>query len=273
MKPQHTLARPFTVAGIGLRGGAPARAELRPADAGAGRVLVAGGTRIPGAWSTILDTRYATTLGVNGARVSLVEHCFAALHAAGVDNVEIHVEGDELPVFDGSARPWSEAIAAAGLVAQAVPRREVRITEPLRVELGSSWAEIHPAEGLLLELVIDFEHPAIGRQAWTGTGLGRSFHAELSWARTFGFLRDADALRNIARGVSLENTVVYDEAGGVLNPEGLRAPDEAVRHKALDTVGDLALLGVELHGRLVAERPGHAVNLALVRKIADAAKL
>lgn len=269
MIPQRTLTQAFSLHGIGLRGGRPAVATLRPAAPGTGRVLLVGGHRIPGAFGAILDTHLATTLGNDRARVSLVEHCFAALHAAGVDNVEVDVDGDELPVFDGSSRRWAEAIAEVGITTQDAERRVVRIAAPLRVELGSSWAEIHPGEGLTLDLRIEFPHPAIGRQTWTGAALGERFVSELSWARTFGFLRDAEALKEIAKGVSLDNTVVYDEGTGVLNPGGLRAPDEAVRHKALDTVGDLALLGVEIHGHLVSERPGHAVNLLLVRKIAE----
>lgn len=267
MSRQRTLARAFVREGIGLRGGAPARLRAVPAPAGTGRVFIVHGTRIPATHEHVVDTTLATTLGVNGTRISLVEHLCAALHAAGVDNVELHVDGDELPVLDGSAKGWVDAIAEAGTVELDAPRATVRVTDVVRVEAGSSWVELHPAEGLHLELHVDFPHPAIGHQTWSGPALGDTFRDELAWARTFGFLRDAEALKAVARGVSLENTVVYDDADGVLNPEGLRADDEVVRHKALDTVGDLALLGADLHARLIARRPGHTLHVALLRQL------
>ena len=264
---QHTIRAPFVREGIGLRGGRPARAEVRPAEVGTGRVFIVGGTRIPATLEYVVDTRLATTLGVNGSSISLVEHLCAALHAWGVDNAEVHVDGDELPVLDGSASGWCEGIAAVGLERQNAPRRRVRVTETIRVEVGDSWVELHPGDGLELELHVDFPHPAIGRQSYRGPALGPAFVDGLAWARTFGFVRDAEVLKHIARGASLENTVVFDEPDGVLNPDGLRGDDEVVRHKALDTVGDLALLGAELHGRLVAHRPGHTLHLALLKRL------
>lgn len=264
---QHTIRAAFTREGIGLRGGRPARAEVRPAGAGSGRVFVVGGTRIPATLEHVVDTRLATTLGVNGASISLVEHLCAALHAWGVDNAEVVVDGDELPVLDGSAQAWCQGIASVGIQAQSAPRRRLRLAEMLRVDVGDSWVELHPGDGLELDLHVDFAHPSIGRQHYRGPALGAAFVDGLAWARTFGFLRDAEALRHIARGASLENTVVFGEPDGVLNPEGLRADDEVVRHKALDTVGDLALLGAELHGRLVAHKPGHTLHLALLRRL------
>lgn len=264
---QHTLRAPFIREGIGLRGGRPARAEVRPAEAGTGRVFLVGGTRIPATLEHVVDTRLATTLGVNGSSISLVEHLCAALHASGVDNVEVHVDGDELPVLDGSASGWCAGIAEVGVTRQDAPRHRVRVTEMIRVDVGDSWVELHPGDGLELELHVDFPHPAIGRQRYLGPALGPAFVDGLAWARTFGFLRDAEALKHIARGASLDNTVIFDEGVGVLNPDGLRADDEVVRHKALDTVGDLALLGAEIHGRLVAWRPGHTLHLALLKRL------
>jgi UDP-3-O-[3-hydroxymyristoyl] N-acetylglucosamine deacetylase len=262
--PQQTVARVFRVHGAGLRGGRPASVEVRPAPAGTGRAFVVRGVRIPATVDHVVDTRLATTLGRDGARVSMVEHLCAALHAAQVDNVEVLVDGDEVPVLDGSARLWTAALAQAGLRAQGQPRREIRIDREIRVEEGGSVAVLAPAPEFELDIGIDFEHPLIGRQAWRG-GL-EAFGAELAWARTFGFLKDAEALSAVARGVTLDNTVVYDEAG-VMNPGGLRARDEAVRHKALDAVGDAALLGGWLRGRLTAHRAGHAVHLALLRRV------
>ncbi len=269
---QHTLVRPFRVAGIGLRGGRPAVVEARPAPIGTGRVFVVGGVAVPATIDHVVDTFLATTLGNGDARVSLVEHLLAALFAAGVDNVEVHVDGDELPVLDGSARGWGEAIHEAGVVSQDAPRAEVVVREPVEVTAEGAWARFEPAERFELDLHVEFPHPAIGAQRHAGPALGEDFFREVAWARTFGFYRDAERLRamGIARGASLENTVVYDE-GGVMNPDGLRAPDEAVRHKALDAVGDAALLGAVIRGRLRASRAGHALHLALMRRVREVA--
>lgn len=265
---QHTLGRPFRVAGVGLRGGLPAAVEVHPAPADTGRVFVVGGVAIPATVDHVVDTRLATTLGRGDARVSLVEHLCAALYAAGVDNAEIRVEGDELPALDGSARLWGVAVRQAGLLAQGVARRVLVLREPVEVRVDGAWARFDPADRFELDLTIAFDHPSIGTQRYTGAATGPSFFAELAWARTFGFLRDAEPLRalGIARGASLENTVVYDDTG-ILNPEGLRAADEAVRHKALDAVGDASLLGMELRGRFTAYRAGHALHLALLQRV------
>lgn len=266
---QHTLGRPFRVAGIGLRGGRPVAVEARPAPVGTGRVFVVDGVAVPATVEHVVDTFLATTLGRDGARVSLVEHLCAALYAAGVDNVAVHVEGAELPVLDGSAREWCAAIRAAGVVGQDAPRRVVAVTEPVEVRADAAWARLEPADDFEIDLGVEFAHPAIGTQRYVGPALGDAFAAELAWARTFGFYRDAEPLRaaGIARGASLDNTVVYDDTG-VMNVDGLRAPDEAVRHKALDLVGDAALLGAAIRGRFAAFRAGHALHVALLRKLA-----
>lgn len=260
---QHTLARPFTVHGVGLHTGAPTAVTVSAGAVGAGRVFVVGGVDIPAALDAVVDTRLATTLGRGDARVTMVEHLLAALLAAGVDNARIVVDGPEVPVLDGSARTWVAAIDHAGVVAQAAARSPIAITRPVRVTHGDAWAELTPAPAFELDVVIDFPHPRIGRQAWAGPVSGRAFHA-LADARTFGFRSDAERLwaSGLARGASLDNTVVFD-ADAVLNPDGLRSHDEPVRHKALDAVGDAALLGAPLLGRLTAYKAGHALHRAL----------
>jgi UDP-3-O-[3-hydroxymyristoyl] N-acetylglucosamine deacetylase len=270
---QHTLGRPFRVAGVGLRGGLPAEVEVRPAPRDTGRVFVVDGVAIPATIDNVVDTRLATTLGRGAARVSLVEHLCAALYAAGVDNAEILVDGDELPVLDGSARLWGAAVAAAGLRPQFAARRPLVVRAPVEVGTEDAWARFEPADHFALDLTIAFEHPTIRTQRFVGVGTGAAFFTELAWARTFGFYRDAEALRalGMARGASLDNTVVYDDTG-VMNPSGLRAPDEAVRHKALDAVGDAALLGAPIHGRFTGFRAGHALHLALLRELGAAAR-
>lgn len=269
---QHTVAAPLRVRGIGLRQGHAAAVELRPAAEGAGRTFVIGGVRIPATVAHVVDTRLATTLGLDGARVSMVEHLCAALYGCGIDNVDVHVEGDEVPVLDGSARTWVEAIESVGRASQTMARRPLTVREEVRVEVNGAWATLAPAPQFELDLTIDFSHPSIRRQRYVGHAEGPAFREHLSWARTFGFLRDAEQLRaaGLARGASLENTVVYDDSG-VLNPGGLRHPEEAVRHKALDAVGDMALLGRPLHARLTACRAGHALHIAVLNAVVSAA--
>ncbi len=265
---QHTLARPFQVRGIGVRGGKPAAVEVRPAPVDQGRVFIVDGVHIPATIAHVVDTRLATTLGSGAARVSLVEHLCAALFAAGVDNANILIEGDEVPALDGSALLWARAIRNAGVVPQGRARRVLSLRHPVEVRIDDAWARFEPADAFELDLTIDFAHPTIGRQRYSGPAIGPQFFDELAWARTFGFLKDAEPLRalGLARGASLDNTVVYDDAG-VLNPGGLRAPDEAVRHKALDAVGDASLLGMGVRGRLTGHRAGHAIHLALLREV------
>jgi UDP-3-O-[3-hydroxymyristoyl] N-acetylglucosamine deacetylase len=265
---QETLARPVRVEGTGLHGGGPCAVILRPAPPDSGRTFVVDGVRVPARVDRVVDTRLATTLGAEGVTVTLVEHLCAALHARGVDNVDIEVTGGEVPVLDGSARAWLLCLEEAGSCAQDAPRRALRVDAPVRVGDSESWAELRPTAdpGLWLDVSVAFPHPRIGAQRWTGPLA--AFASELSWARTFGFLRDAERLRaaGLARGASLDNTVVFDERG-VVNEEGLRAPDEVVRHKALDAIGDLALAGRPVHGLLVACRAGHAVHRALLQAL------
>lgn len=268
---QHTVARPARIAGIGLHGGAEAAVELRPAEPDAGRVFVLDGVAVPATLDHVVDTFLATSLGRAGARVSLVEHLLAALHALGVDNVEIHVEGGEIPVLDGSCRAWCAALREVGLTGSSVPRRPHIVRAPIEVRSGDAWARLEPAEAFELDVTVDFPHPAIGEQRYVGAAHGDAFVSELAWARTFGFWRDAERLRaaGLARGASLDNTVVYD-ANGVMNTGGLRADDEVVRHKALDAVGDAALLGAPIIGRLRAYKAGHALHVALFRALVGA---
>ncbi len=263
MAQQHTVARDFVVHGVGLHTGKEAVVRVSAAPAGAGRVFVVGGVEIPAALDAVVDTRLATTLGRGAARVMMVEHLLAAMQAAGVDNARIEVDGPEVPVLDGSARTWVSALAHAGLSAQGAVRAPMTVERVIRVESGDAWAELHPASGFEVDVTIDFPHPQIGRQRWCGPVTGAHFEA-IAAARTFGFRADAERLwaSGLARGASLDNTVVYDE-NGVMNPGGLRCVDEAVRHKALDAVGDAALLGAPIIGRLCGYKAGHALHRAL----------
>jgi len=217
----------------------------------------------------------ATSLAAPGrleAGVSTVEHVLAALAAAGIDDARIEVDGPEVPVCDGSAAAFAEAIAKAGLARAEGERGAIVIRQPIAIAEGERRIEVHPADAFGLDVAIDFAHPAIGRQHIACDAVTPEWFArELAPARTFGFLADVDALRAQGRaaGASLENTLVFDDAG-VMNEGGQRFDDEPVRHKALDLVGDLALLGCPLRGRVVVERGGHALHQRLVRAIAAA---
>ena len=265
---QRTLARAHAVAGIGLRSGQPTSVTLLPAPVNSGRRFIVGGVVIPAHVQNVVDATLATTLGVGTARVALVEHLLAATVGAGVDNLDVVVEGDELPILDGAALGWVGALAMAGISTQDAPVRTWPVPRVVRVEQGEAWAELHPCEALEVDVRVDFPHPSVGSQRWSGLVDG-SFASELGWARTFGFRKDAERLLalGIARGASLANTVVFDEQGP-MNAGGTRAGDEVARHKALDAVGDLALVPGRARVRLVAYRGGHALHHALLRALA-----
>ena len=262
-------------AGIGVHSGLPAVLTLRPAPAGSGRTFVRGSARIPATLEHVVDARLATTLGHEGVRVGMVEHLLAALVVRGIEDVDLVLEGDEVPILDGSAHGWlahlaegapSPASHASAGTSDGLP--SVRLDRLVRVETrGGSWAEAAPADDLSLDVSVTFAHPAIGAQRWSG-GADR-FEAELAGARTFGFLADAEALRaaGLARGARHDNALVFD-ADGPMTP--LRWPDEPVRHKALDLLGDLALLGAPLCARVRVHHGGHALHHALVRALTEA---
>ena len=268
---QTTLARRVTLAGAGAHTGRPCRLFLLPADASSGIVFTRLGHEdgVAADWRLVRDTRLRVEIGVGGARVSTVEHVMAALSGLAVDNALIAIEGPEAPALDGSARPIVEAVLEAGVRRLAAPRRMLRILQTVRVESGAGWAELAPmaAPGLEIDVAIDFPAP-IGRQRVKHRLTPRLFVRELAWARSFGFLEDAEKLwrEGLALGAAMENTVVFGH-GRVLNPEGLRRDDEPARHKALDAIGDLALAGAPILGRFRSYRGGHALNVALVERL------
>ena len=273
MKRQATIGRQVWVQGVGLRAGNPAQVRLLPAAVDAGRSFVVGGVAIPATVEQVVDATLATTLGANGKRIALVEHLLAALAGAGIDNVEVHVEGDELPILDGTAMSWLGVLAGAGVREQDAQRRVWTVSRRIRVEDGASWAELSPSTAFTLDVRVDFPHAAIGAQRWTGVVDG-AFGSDLAWARTFGFRADAERLQamGIARGASLDNTLVFD-VEGPMNVGGQRAFDEVVRHKALDAVGDLALVPGYPGVLLRTERAGHRLHHAVLREAISAGLL
>jgi UDP-3-O-[3-hydroxymyristoyl] N-acetylglucosamine deacetylase len=219
---------------------------------------------------TVKSTRLATTLGSGDATVATVEHLFAALFGLGIDNVRAEIDGPELPIMDGSAAPFVYLLRSAGIVTQPGMRRILRIRRPIEVSDGSRRIRIEPARSLRVSYMVDFDHPAIGRQEYRIDPVEPArFEREVCAARTFGFLHEVRALWNsgLARGGSLDNTVVLN-GEGVVNSDGLRWPDEFVRHKVLDLIGDLALLGVQLRGHVRVEKGGHSLHQKLVSAIA-----
>ena len=269
---QRTLAAAIGCVGVGLHSGAKITLELRPAAADTGIVFHRTdlGVDIAAGYETVSDTRLCTVVGDGAARVGTVEHVMAALSGCGVDNAVVALDGPELPVLDGSAAPFVFLIGCAGLQQQEAPARFIEVRKTVRVANGAAFAELRPAsgDGLDLAVSIDFPAAAIGRQSLSIGVTEASFRSELARARTFAMANDVAALQStgLALGGSLDNAVVVD-GDRVLNPGGLRMADEFVRHKALDLVGDLALAPGRLRARVVAHRPGHALNNRLLRAL------
>ncbi len=271
---QATLSKSVSFTGVGLHGGKAARLAIRPAPAGTGiwfcRVDVTERDQmIPARFDAVSDTRLCTVLSnAAGVSVSTVEHVMAALSGCGVDNALIDIDGPEVPIMDGSAQVFVDAILTAGLAFDAAPRRALRILAPVMVERGDARAELHPADEFSMDFEIAFDDAAIGRQRHAMALRAGAFATELADCRTFTRLAEIEQLRahGLALGGSLENAVVVDGAR-VLNPGGLRRPDEFVRHKMLDAVGDLALAGGPIVGRYVGSRAGHALTNVLLRAL------
>ena len=270
---QQTIAEKVSCTGIGLHSGAPTQLTLHPARAGAGVVFVrtdlATPVEIPARSNQVSSTALATTLGHGDASVGTVEHLMAALYGLGIDNVRVEVDGPELPVMDGSSAPFVYLVRSAGVFQQRARRRVLRIRKPVEVVDGDRSIRIEPARDFRVTYAVDFQHPAIRRQQLELAPLdAERFEREISAARTFGFLREVEALwqAGFARGGSLANTVVLDDEQ-VVNAEGLRWSDEFVRHKVLDLCGDLALLGTAVQGHVHVERGGHSLHQKLVEAI------
>ena len=271
---QSTLSKSVSFTGVGLHGGKPARMAIRPAPAGAGvwfcRVDVSDRDQmIPARYDAVSDTRLCTVLAnPAGVSVSTVEHVMAALAGCGVDNALIDIDGPEIPIMDGSAQVFVDAIQTAGLSFTDTPRRALRILSPVMVERGDARAELHPADAFAMDFSIAFDDAAIGRQRHAMTLGADGFARDLADCRTFTRLAEIEQLRahGLALGGSLDNAVVVDGAR-VLNPGGLRRPDEFVRHKMLDAVGDLALAGAPIIGRYVGDKAGHALTNTLLRAL------
>jgi UDP-3-O-[3-hydroxymyristoyl] N-acetylglucosamine deacetylase len=275
---QTTIAAPLSITGIGVHSGRPVTINLQPAEAGTGIVFVrmhedGSSTEFKAVSSQVGNTDLCTVLGFTPARsIATIEHVMAAVYALGLDNLVIEVDGAEMPIMDGSSEAFIDAIEQVGITNLGVKRRYIRVTKPVRIEAGASWAEFRPYDGTRFEVEIDFETPLIGRQSWAGDLTAESFKTELSRARTFGFMRDVERLwaAGFALGSSLENSVVISDDHTVINVEGLRyEKDEFVRHKTLDAVGDLALAGAQFIGCYRSYRGGHKLNANALKALLE----
>ncbi|WP_269930386.1 UDP-3-O-acyl-N-acetylglucosamine deacetylase [Aminobacter sp. HY435] len=267
---QTTLKSRVSLTGIGVHSGKPVSIHFAPADADTGVVFQVAGQEFRAIVSEVGATDLCTLLGdPAGVHIATIEHLMAALFGLGIDNLLIEVDGTEVPILDGSAAQFVEAIDQAGIEIQGVKRRYIRVVKPVRIESGASWAEFRPYGGTRFEVEIDFESPAIGRQSFASDINDDIFRREISRARTFGFMKDVERLwaAGYALGSSLENSVVIGDDNHIINMEGLRFSNEFVRHKTLDAMGDLALAGARFIGCFRSYRGGHRLNAAALRRL------
>ncbi len=271
---QHTLRAPALFAGVGVHTGAYTRVAVRPAGPDCGIVFVRTDVtdrdnRVPATGESVCKTQLGTVIGnAAGVTVATIEHLMAALVMTGVDNAVVELDGPEMPIMDGSSEPFLQILDRAGRRLQEAPRRFIEITDTVEVFDSDKRAALKPADRFEVAFEIRFPTAAIGTMAIDMAMDGPAFRRELADCRTFGFLHEVEALRamGLARGGTLDNVVVI-EGDRVLNPEGLRRPDEFVRHKALDAIGDLYVLGAPIIGRFEGELAGHAINNQLVRAL------
>jgi UDP-3-O-[3-hydroxymyristoyl] N-acetylglucosamine deacetylase len=267
---QRTVAKRVSCTGVGLHSGHPASLTLAPAaaDAGISFVRMDLGIEIPARNEHVADTTLSTNLALGKARVHTVEHVMAALLGMGIDNCRVEVDGPEIPILDGSAAPFVCLVQEAGVQVQRAGKRYLVIDRPVEIRDGDKLARLEPSNAFSVEFTADFGHPLITNQAFRVTLTDRVFEREVARARTFCFRRDIERMQaaGLAKGGSLENAIVVDDFS-ILNPDGLRYPDEFARHKVLDAVGDLALFGMQVVGALTAVKSGHALNQALVRRV------
>ena len=271
---QRSLKSSVSASGVGLHTGQKVRITLRPAPADTGvvfrRVDLASPVDLPARADAVGETRLSSCLVRDGVKVYTVEHLMSALGGLGVDNVYVDLDASELPIMDGSASPFVLLIQQAGIVEQAAPKRFLRVLRKVEVKDGDKWARLEPFEGYKLSFSIEFRHPVIERstQAVEVNFAETSYLKEIARARTFGFMHEVEDLRDsgLALGGGLDNAVVLDEYR-VLNAEGLRFADEFIRHKLLDAIGDLYLLGKPLLAAFSAHKSGHALNNRLLRAL------
>jgi UDP-3-O-[3-hydroxymyristoyl] N-acetylglucosamine deacetylase len=268
---QRTLKRAVEAIGIGLHKGVPVKLRLEPMAEDSGIVFYRSdkGVTIPLKPDYVVDTKMATVIGNDGAMVSTIEHLMSAVYAFGIDNLRIIVDNDEVPIMDGSAVSFVMMIEEAGIKELEAPKKFIRITKEVEIKDGSKYVKLKPSEKINFDFEINFDHPVIGNQKYTFNFSTKNYIEEISRARTFGFLKEVQYLRSIglALGGSLENAIVLDDKK-ILN-DSLRFEDEFVRHKILDAIGDMSLLGNNFIGNYEAKASGHHLNHLLTKKLAS----
>lgn len=273
---QMTIAKPVELVGIGLHKGSPVRLRLEPLEAGSGIVFVRKdvGVSIPLKPENVVDTKMATVIGKDGCFISTIEHLLSAVAAYGIDNLRVIVDADEIPVMDGSSASFCLLLDEAEVVEQDAPKRVMRIKKEVTVQEGDKYVKLMPSKDLRYRFSIRFKHPVIDEQRFELDFSRETYKNEIARARTFGFLHEVQYLRSkgLALGGSLENAVVLDEKK-VLNPEGLRYSNEFVRHKILDAIGDMSLIGYNFIGEYESFAGSHDLNhkltLALLKDPAN----
>jgi len=268
---ETTVQRPVEAKGIGLHSGVSVSIRILPAPPSTGIVFLRtdlDNFPVPASWRYVARVSYATSLMRQGVLISTTEHLLSVFYSSGVDNAYVEIDNLEVPILDGSGSPYVELLRAAGLKSYRRRKRFLRIRRPVEVENGSKRISILPSDRFLLTCDVFYDHPLIGRQSLDMEVTPERYAQEIAPARTFGFAHELDQMRNMGliRGAALENAICFDRTG-VQNPEGLRFADECCRHKALDLIGDLALIGKPLLGHVIAERAGHAMHTALVARI------
>lgn len=274
---QRTLMNEVGCTGIGLHTGEKVKINLKPAPANSGikfvRTDLKGHPEVEVRFDNVFDTTLATTIGTNGCKVSTIEHLMAAFFGLGIDNAVVELDGPEVPIMDGSAAPFVFLIKSGDIREQKSPKQFIVIKKPFKVDDGNRSVCIYPSKKLKITYMIDFQHPLLRNQEYELTFSGRDFVREISTARTFGFMKDVETLKKngLARGGSLDNAVVIDDFR-IINEDGLRFDDEFVRHKILDFIGDISIVGSPIIGHFVVKKSGHFLNQQMLRKLMESKK-
>ncbi len=271
MRFETTVQRPVAASGVGLHHGVQVKIRILPAPPSTGIVFLRtdlDGFAVPARWNHVARVSYATSLMRQGVLISTTEHLLSVLYSMGIDNAFIEIDNLEVPILDGSGLPFVNLLREAGIHQYRRKRRYLRVCRPVTVEDKGKRITILPDDAFRLTCDIDFPHPMVGKQSLEIEVTPERYASEIAPARTFGFEKELNQLRDMGliRGASIDNAICFTETG-VMNPGGLRAPDECCRHKALDLIGDLALLGRPLLGHVIAERAGHAMHAALVARM------
>ncbi|MCP3873558.1 MAG: UDP-3-O-acyl-N-acetylglucosamine deacetylase [Desulfobacteraceae bacterium] len=271
---QRTLSHSVSVSGTGVHSGKQTHLTLNPAPENHGikfrRVDLPGTQDIQALFKLVVDTSLATVLGTNGAIVSTIEHLMASFAGLGIDNALVEVDDYEIPIMDGSAKIFTQLIENVGITKQSAPKHFLIVNKPIEVTQADKSVIVYPSPDFKITCSIDFTNPLIGKQKITFDRTVNNFEKEISHARTFGFIQDLELLKkfSLGKGGSLDNAIIIDK-DRILNDEGLRYPDEFVRHKLLDSLGDFSLLGMPIQGHIVTHKSGHTLNHLFIKKFLD----